>query len=541
MGKIGRNAPCPCGSGKKFKHCHGKDGATTFLPSEQIKEGLRAHQAKEAIRVKQQGLGNPIISTEFQGHRFVAVKNKLHYSKNWIFFTDFLADYIRMTIGGDWGNAELQRPFEDRHPLMQWYDCYCRLQQRHAKEPGEPYSAEISGVVNCYLGLAYNLYLIRHNVALQGLYVERLKVADQFQGAYHELMIANILIRAGFELELEDETDRRSKHCEFSATSIRTGKKYSVEAKMRSETGVLAKTHGKSEGDPTARLIKHVNAALAKPADGERLIFVDVNTDPIDPKDLAEGEATVPRWVTGAENKLGNLERRIGDDVQAYIFVTNMSFHRSLEDTFLGHFLTTFGLGIPDFAKPIYGRPKEVWKKKQKHIDMEYIKEAISTYPKIPNHFEGDLPPIEQGARDRIRIGGKYDFVDAGVCGVVTSANVIENEKQVFVGVHTNDGKAVILTEPMSDYELQVYREFPDTYFGVIQEVSKNLTDPFEFYERLVEIHRTYPRENILRMAKDAPDINHLSTLDDLELVLEYCEKINAAVMKNPEKRTPPD
>jgi len=23
-GKIGRNEPCPCGSGKKFKHCHGR-------------------------------------------------------------------------------------------------------------------------------------------------------------------------------------------------------------------------------------------------------------------------------------------------------------------------------------------------------------------------------------------------------------------------------------------------------------------------------------------------------------------------------------
>jgi preprotein translocase subunit SecA len=23
--KIGRNDPCPCGSGKKYKHCHGKD------------------------------------------------------------------------------------------------------------------------------------------------------------------------------------------------------------------------------------------------------------------------------------------------------------------------------------------------------------------------------------------------------------------------------------------------------------------------------------------------------------------------------------
>ncbi|MDE2706113.1 MAG: SEC-C metal-binding domain-containing protein, partial [Gemmatimonadota bacterium] len=21
--KVGRNAPCPCGSGKKYKHCHG--------------------------------------------------------------------------------------------------------------------------------------------------------------------------------------------------------------------------------------------------------------------------------------------------------------------------------------------------------------------------------------------------------------------------------------------------------------------------------------------------------------------------------------
>ena len=23
-GKVGRNQPCPCGSGAKYKHCHGK-------------------------------------------------------------------------------------------------------------------------------------------------------------------------------------------------------------------------------------------------------------------------------------------------------------------------------------------------------------------------------------------------------------------------------------------------------------------------------------------------------------------------------------
>jgi preprotein translocase subunit SecA len=23
-GRVARNAPCPCGSGKKYKHCHGR-------------------------------------------------------------------------------------------------------------------------------------------------------------------------------------------------------------------------------------------------------------------------------------------------------------------------------------------------------------------------------------------------------------------------------------------------------------------------------------------------------------------------------------
>ena len=24
LSRVGRNDPCPCGSGKKYKHCHGK-------------------------------------------------------------------------------------------------------------------------------------------------------------------------------------------------------------------------------------------------------------------------------------------------------------------------------------------------------------------------------------------------------------------------------------------------------------------------------------------------------------------------------------
>jgi hypothetical protein len=53
--------------------------------------------------------------------------------------------------------------------------------------------------------------------------------------------VANVLIGAGFKLTLEDETDGKNKHCEFAAISGTTGKRYWVEAKMRSVAGLLVK------------------------------------------------------------------------------------------------------------------------------------------------------------------------------------------------------------------------------------------------------------------------------------------------------------
>ncbi|MEM9838789.1 MAG: preprotein translocase subunit SecA [Pseudomonadota bacterium] len=37
-GRVSRNAPCPCGSGKKFKHCHGRPGALFDQPDNQAAE-----------------------------------------------------------------------------------------------------------------------------------------------------------------------------------------------------------------------------------------------------------------------------------------------------------------------------------------------------------------------------------------------------------------------------------------------------------------------------------------------------------------------
>lgn len=44
MGKIGRNHPCPCGSGKKYKHCclSAREAGTAVDPVKQMKVSLRA-------------------------------------------------------------------------------------------------------------------------------------------------------------------------------------------------------------------------------------------------------------------------------------------------------------------------------------------------------------------------------------------------------------------------------------------------------------------------------------------------------------------
>lgn len=71
----------------------------------------------------------PMIHTDFHGHKIVAVGNRVHWSKRWNTFPDFLMDYIRMTLGKGWGNSEIEKPFEERHQILQWYERLCQFQR----------------------------------------------------------------------------------------------------------------------------------------------------------------------------------------------------------------------------------------------------------------------------------------------------------------------------------------------------------------------------------------------------------------------------
>ena len=210
-----------------------------------------------------------------------------------------------------------------------------------------------------------------------------------------------------------------------------------------------------------------------------------------------------------------------------------------------GHGRPIVATDFNDYKMVAVGKPrrytlKEAWRMKQKHIDLFALEDAMKSYPQIPNQFDGDLPPVGPGERERIKIGAKYDFEGTCVAGEVTTATVVESENKIYVGVSGMDGKGHILSEDISDAELEVYRKFPDTYFGVVQPAGKQINDPFEFFEWALSTYSKSSKEKLLEFMKDSSDFETLQTLDQEELALEYCERMTYAAMNHQSKNPAP-
>src|ERR1700724_3977503 len=128
MKKIGRNDPCPCGTGKKYKKCHGRAVASqqvvapasrlsrlrwtvqpitpASVPPKVMRE-LMAHEQSEQERIRRFGQVRPEIAADYQGHKFVAVGNQLYYDERWKFFADFLVDHVPHVFGREWFEGEI--------------------------------------------------------------------------------------------------------------------------------------------------------------------------------------------------------------------------------------------------------------------------------------------------------------------------------------------------------------------------------------------------------------------------------------------------
>jgi hypothetical protein len=519
--KIGRNDPCFCGSGRKFKHCHGGPQHTLpalLLETEIIEQGRRnfeKHRVAEIQRQKQQGVGRRIISTVFKGYRFVAVGSQLHYGKFESFF-DFLGDYIKRLFGPDWGNTEIAKPLADRHTLMHWYDKLCHLQAAHAKGPGQIFSMPMTGAVAAYNRLAYNLYLIAHNGQnIQSRLLSRLKNNDNFQGAFFETQVAAWLIKAGFELEFEDESDRRETHCEFTATYVPTGDKYSVEAKSReTESGNASRP----------KVGRKLFEALQKKAKHKRLVFLDLNK-PLHTREAANlAFDRAERIIRQSEG----LEIEEEPAPSAYVCITNMNDQYLLDTSALTTMISFKGYKLRDFMGNEYGSLREAARARERHWPMFRLLKSMEEHRDIPQTFDGELPSevFASNSQPRLRVGRRYAVAapDGANVDAELMQAAVSGDKAFCILRDPTNSNSWMGTFEMSPDELADYARHPDTYFGVYQREHKQLETAMEMFDFFVGGYENTPKERLIEIFRGIignDDVGRMSQKDLVELIAE--------------------
>ena len=511
------------------------------IPPE-VLAAFERHKAQELIRTQQQGLGNPIVSFESHGYRLVAVGNTMHWSKDWKTFHDFLMYYIKKAMqDGDWGNKEIAKPYVQRHPILQWYDQICRYQLETIKEPGKVSSAPMIGVVEGYIHLAYNLYLLGHNTVknnfsekLQKRLIDRLKNQENFPGAYYESYVSALLIRAGYEVEFANEIEGKTKLCDFNITSKTSGKKFTVEAKAIHRDGALGAQQNTTQADLRQSIRNQLYDALSKPSEYPRIIFIEVNLPDIVTKDDR-------KWIdmaVDAVREAENLTIKKSPSDSAYVFLTNHPHHYYPNDTSKGRAAVPAGYKICDFGfGSQFSSLREMYYAKQKHINVHDILESMQTHYDIPPTFDGSLPSeVFNKNPERLIIGETYFFEDIGEGGLiatVTSATVNKAEKIIYIGTD----KGQILTRPISDTELADYEKHPDAFFGVIHPQGKNIEEPFELFEWMLSSYAKTPKEKLLEFMKERSDINQLKSMSQQELAIAYCEGCVYSLLQAREKQ----
>jgi hypothetical protein len=357
--KIGRNSLCPCGSGKKYKKCCLGKARAASIPVGALQQ-FTEMQRREAERVAKFGYVRPPIWTRHAGKTFVAVGSRLLFDK-WKTFHDFLFSYIGAVFAKDWFKNEQSLPVEDRHPLMRWYQVWFDFWEAHRSHVALGDINKIDNPpaqVSALLAFAYDLYTLEHHSLLPQRLVDRLQRRDQFQGARYEVFVAAALVRAGFAIALEDERDRSSTHCEFTATYAKTGKQYSVEAKSRHRAGFLAypgtpRPLAEIEADITSLLV----AALRKNALHDRLVFIDLNVPPSEAHILESG------WFDKIGSQVKRLEQnpQTGGLAAAVVFFTNFPYHYMEKgDPLRGSSVVFTGFNIREFQVPAGGNDRVV-------------------------------------------------------------------------------------------------------------------------------------------------------------------------------------
>jgi hypothetical protein len=273
------------------------------------------------------GRGKPVVSALHNDQRVVVIRNRVYYLRKEATVPDFIDQFMREILGRTWGDEELRKPFESRHPLFSWFPSMAEhISRQMAKNSDQGYTdIPLSSATAAYFHLAYDVLTVANEGLLTDLVIRRLRLKDQFQGARNELFVTALFVRAGFSVALENESSRRTKHHEFVATHAGSRESFAVEAKSRHRSGILGQA-GNAPADEEIRLeIGHLlSGALSKPTSLRRFVFIEANMPTVDGDERVDWFEQLRRVVQSKEfQQLGDGSRL----PPCYLFVTNNPYH----------------------------------------------------------------------------------------------------------------------------------------------------------------------------------------------------------------------
>lgn len=360
-------------------------------------------------------------------------------------------------------------------------------------------------------------------------YVNRLKSSrsDDFTGVLFETYAAAAFLKAGFDLEFENERDASTSHVEFVATHPASGKKFSVEVKSRNWPALAEEQGGAVDEVRRLRVASKLNDALRKNAQHTRVVFVEVNVPDI----LQATELT--GWPAAALNEIranektnfpnGNLKP------SAYVLVTNHAFHNHLDRVSPGTQMLATGFHIPDFGPDVqFAGYKAVLESRERHVEMFDLLNSMKTHYQIPSAFDGDMADLAFGdsTAPRLRFGQWYQIPNkdgAEVPGRLYDASVLE--KTVYGCYELATGERVTVTRPLSDDEAAAYEKHPETFFGELRRppaTAETFTDLCDFF---YGSYKDATRDRLLKFLSCAPDFEELERLSQKDLAITYAER----------------
>ncbi|AZO85926.1 preprotein translocase subunit SecA [Stutzerimonas stutzeri] len=488
--------------------------------NQELRAMISRHDAQEFQRREQQGLGKPIISTEFHDHRVIAVGGTIHSSKRWKTFHDFLNDYPKIVLGRDWWLSEVRKSPEERHCVLTWAIRSYEHSNAHMEQRGLGVAQPMTGAIGAYMRLAYDLYSLKHAIEVQKLLIDRIKCPDNFPGALYEVRVAAALLRAGFSLQPQDETDRRTTHVEFIATHAESGATYTVEAKRR-------------EGR-RMKINRQMHRALSKQSDLPRIVFIDTNDGRLE---LGRGQSK-PIALVEVETLLKRYERDpIGKALpEAYVIATYEPEEHHLDAIDLPSGALLWGFHYED----LWPGPKTLLQQveiRRRHAPIFALLESMQKHRRIPTTFDGEADAFLSGTTEaRLKVGQRMEVPGPNgmqIEATLESGVVMSEQREAWCVVCSDEQQRFMIKVPLSDEELQAHAQHPATFFGAIDR-SAGRSGPktgLDWFDFLWGTYSNSTKEKLIELMSHAPDIERLKTMTQEDLATEYCARMANAML----------